>query len=207
MKAKACTKCGETKPLADFPRSNKARDGRDTRCKSCAAAHVRAYNAANKEKAAARAKAYREAHKDAVDARVKAWHQANPERRAAHRKAWRDANYEAARVIERASYESNRDARLATKRQYAADNRARYTHYTQKRKAALGRATPKWADTAAIVAIYQQCADLTAATGIEHHVDHIVPLKGRTVSGLHVQNNLQILPANQNRRKYNRHDD
>ena len=64
--------------------------------------------------------------------------------------------------------------------------------------------TPRWADDAKISAIYQRCARISAETGVIHHVDHIFPLRGKLVSGLHVDANLQILPASENRRKGNR---
>lgn len=67
----------------------------------------------------------------------------------------------------------------------------------------LLKATPLWVDRKEIAHVYQQARQLSAETGILHHVDHIVPLKGRTVSGLHVPWNLQIITATENYRKYN----
>lgn len=64
-----------------------------------------------------------------------------------------------------------------------------------------------WANAAAIAAIYQQAKTLSEQTGIPHHVDHIIPLIGEFVSGLHVESNLQILPATDNIRKRNRFDE
>lgn len=55
-----------------------------------------------------------------------------------------------------------------------------------------------------IKVIYLACEAITASTGIEHHVDHIVPLQGESVSGLHVWWNLQIIPAKENLSKSNK---
>lgn len=65
-----------------------------------------------------------------------------------------------------------------------------------EREAAERRNTPKWADREAIMQFY-----LSKPEG--HHVDHIIPLRGRLVSGLHVENNLQYLPALENMKKHN----
>ena len=56
---------------------------------------------------------------------------------------------------------------------------------------------PPWADLSAIKDFYLKCPD-------GHHVDHVVPLRGKEVSGLHVLENLQYLPAKENMSKGNK---
>ena len=72
------------------------------------------------------------------------------------------------------------------------------------------QATPKWLTKEQqdqIVAIYDHMRDCRIVTGEDYHVDHIVPLKGENVCGLHVHWNLQILPADVNISKSNRYPD
>lgn len=72
------------------------------------------------------------------------------------------------------------------------------------RRAGLRHATPKWVDRSAIRAIYEECLKRTKETGIQHEVDHIVPLAGVNVRGLHVPWNLQVIRASVNRTKSNK---
>jgi hypothetical protein len=78
-------------------------------------------------------------------------------------------------------------------------------HASQQRVKKLKRIAI-WADRDAIKKIYQQAQKLTRQTGILHEVDHIIPLLGRFVSGLHVENNLQIVTQTVNRKKSNHYE-
>jgi len=66
--------------------------------------------------------------------------------------------------------------------------------------------TPAWADLRAIQEFYTLATQLTASTGIVHSVDHVIPLRGKLVSGLHVHNNLQVITKTANSSKGNKFD-
>lgn len=66
------------------------------------------------------------------------------------------------------------------------------------------RATPPWADLAAIRAVWAESRRLTAATGVQHSVDHVVPLVHPLVCGLHWHGNLAARPLVENIAKGNR---
>ena len=78
-----------------------------------------------------------------------------------------------------------------------------------KRRAAKLLRTPKWLtqdDLFFIEEAYHLAKLRTELLGIPYHVDHILPLQGKTVSGLHVPANLQVIPATINLKKSNRHE-
>ena len=107
-------------------------------------------------------------------------------------------------LASQAEYRKNFGAVVrATKLAWIKRNRGYATAARAKWGAAKLRACPKWVDLKAIKDIYDTAAWITATTGVKHDVDHIVPLQGENVCGLHVPWNLQILNRSTNARKSN----
>lgn len=114
-----------------------------------------------------------------------------PERRAkalAKLAAWNKANPEKTKERIKRWARANPEKRAAT---------------LAKRRAFELKATPKWADHDAIGVVYLY-AQVRREFGENVEVDHIVPLQGKTVCGLHVHDNLQVIPRFDNRSKSNR---
>ena len=153
---------------------------------------------ANTEEARARARKYAAEHQEQNKTRAKAWREANPERfkaLALKAREKRKLNWDSFLQAERKRYRKN----------YIQDPAKTHAKSAARRAQKL-QATPNWADLAAIDAIYRNAQKLSVQTGTKHDVDHIVPLKGKNVSGLHVHHNLRIVPAAINRRKFNKLD-
>ena len=93
-------------------------------------------------------------------------------------------------------YDKNKDYH----KEYLAANRQDYVARNAKRRALLKDRIPAWADLEKINLIYSLCPN-------GYHVDHIIPLQGETVCGLHVENNLQYLTAAENLAKSNKFED
>jgi len=91
---------------------------------------------------------------------------------------------------------------------WARNNPERASANKQRYQAKKLRALPKWAksaeETAEIDAFYLEAHVLTKLDGIQRHVDHIIPIRGVNVSGLHCADNLQILTKSENSSKGNR---
>jgi 5-methylcytosine-specific restriction endonuclease McrA len=173
METKTCTKCNETKPVAEFSKRRTRKDGLQPRCKVCRKAHYEV----NKDKVIARSKAYYEANKDKEMASRKAYHEANREKLLARMRAWQKANPD------------------------------KINAYVAKRRGCRLQATPPWLTADHLAQIqewYTIAQDLQWLSEEPLEVDHIVPLQGKNVCGLHVPWNLQILPKSQNRKKGNR---
>ena len=87
--------------------------------------------------------------------------------------------------------------------------RRRNSHIYRANKIDRRRAFPSWLSEqqkTEMRAIYQEAELLTCLTGVPHEVDHIIPIKGDAVCGLHVPWNIEAVPRNSNRRKSNRVD-
>lgn len=97
----------------------------------------------------------------------------------------------------------------ASKRAYNHRNKEKRAAQSAKYRAAKLSAMPSWADLDKIKQIYNDASILRAffkefLPKSDFHVDHVIPLQGKNVCGLHTEDNLQILPATENRSKGNR---
>lgn len=84
-----------------------------------------------------------------------------------------------------------------------------FSHYTGLRRSRKINATPEWLTEKhfdEIKKFYWMARDAFLISGQEYEVDHIIPLKGKNICGLHVPWNLQILPKDINRKKSNKYE-
>lgn len=158
--------------------------------------------------------------------RVKAWRAENPERVKEHQAAYVAAHPEVLaaktkRYRERhllkkreaecavsARYRAANKEKVATaKKRYAQNNKHKINASVARREAAKAQRTPAWLtedEHWVIEQAYELAALRTKLFGMAWHVDHVFPLRGKTVSGLHVPANLQVIPWVENLRKGNR---
>lgn len=101
---------------------------------------------------------------------------------------------------------TNKEKRIEYFKTYKKENAAQVAAWNAKRRAAEMQRTPAWLsseDHWVISEAYALAATRTKLFGFQWHVDHILPLRGKKVSGLHVPANLQVIPAVDNLRKAN----
>ena len=128
-----------------------------------------------------------------VSAYLKQWNLQNKDRAYLNKKLWKDAN---------------RDIHNASNAEWRRRNTAWCTAYTMKTRADKRRRTPAWLtndDFWMMSEMYHLAEIRTKTTGIVWHVDHVIPLRGKTVSGFHVPSNLRVITAQENMKKGNRY--
>lgn len=176
IKGKPCVVGEGLKPYSEFYKNSRMKDGYWNCCKSC-------------DKA--RGKEYYQKHRDQVLDRTKAY---GKENRHVTRKA------------SRKHYCENRERNIQRKLDWCKNNPEKAAATAAEYRARKSKATPTWLSEEhrkQILQIYAHAKECEMLTGDKYHVDHIVPLKGKNVSGLHVPWNLQVLPADINIKKSN----
>jgi hypothetical protein len=175
-----------------FSKSSKSKDGLRGSCKTCVALY---------------GKQHRAKHKDRENKRTSIWGKNNIEkRRATTRRSYykhRQKNINRALKYNKEHPETAK----SNHRKWRKKNPSKITALSNKRRYAKMKRTPSWLtedDYLFMEKFYKESIRLTKETGILHQVDHIVPLQGKNVSGLHVPWNLQVLTAKENREKHHK---
>lgn len=184
---KTCTKCGQVKSFECFNRMSSKSDALRPACIDCTRAANAAYRAATRESLLAKKREYAQQNKDREKQRRDAWRAIHRQREKEQQRQYRDVN---------------RDKLAEYIKKYAKQNPGKMQAITSKRRASKRNQTPVWADHAKIAEIYDFAREFKEA-GFDVHVDHIVPISGRNVSGFHVENNLRVCLAKHNLRKSN----
>lgn len=170
---KICNSCGLEKTYESFYRDSSKKDGYRTTCKECKSLCDKNYRVTNAESISVKRR----------------------------QKYLRD--YEKERSQQSVYAKNNRELLNKHNRAYKQRNKGTVNFSTRLRQARKLKATPAWADLEQIKRVYTTCAKISERTGVEHHVDHIIPLQGKNVCGLHVEKNLAIIPAKMNLEKGN----
>ena len=125
------------------------------------------------------------------------------------RRKYREANREKDLERQRKYRVANREKEREYHRRWSAANRDKRNALDAKRRAAKLQRTPKWLTKEhykQMEDMYTKAQRLFGQLDVKYNVDHIIPLQGNNVSGLHVPWNLQVITAEENNRKYNKYE-
>lgn len=129
--------------------------------------------------------------------RLKQRYEMNREEYVLKNKKWRSVNGARQKQIDKEWADKNKDKIATNQRRYKEKNRDKVRARWKARRKRVRQATPSWVNLQQIELIYLNCPE-------GFHVDHIIPIQGKNVSGLHVPWNLQYLPAKINLKKSNK---
>jgi hypothetical protein len=121
-------------------------------------------------------------------------------------KLWRQKNQAHCNQTQRDWNVKNREKRNLLSKEWRKRNPELMATLKAKRRADILCRTPKWLtknEMWMIEETYRLANLRTLMTGIDWHVDHVIPLRGKFVSGLHTPYNLQVIPAFENLKKGN----
>lgn len=190
--SKKCSDCKTDRNIELFNKRSASKDGLAYICQICNQKFSAKYQAENPEIINQQRKKYREENKEKIAVAYRKWQIENPEKANANARKW---------------VEKNKEKSRKSKMKYFSANLEKHVAVEAKRRCVKLSATPNWLtefDLDFILSIYTQAKELENLDGIKRHVDHIVPLKGKNVCGLHVPWNLQILTATENISKNNK---
>lgn len=200
MDVKRCPKCKETKAKTDFRKNRSSYDGLDSYCKPCRKSITNPdYH-----------KTYYQENKEQSDLKKREWAERNKEHVQVQRKQRYEEKREDLLSEKKDYYKKNREKILEYKSAYQKIHRHKKNAVEAKRHTSKLQRTPSWLTQDHLDAIeyfYWLSRDLYLSTGEKYNVDHIVPLQGKNVCGLHVPWNLQVLPSDLNIAKGNKYND
>ncbi len=137
----------------------------------------------------------------------------NKEKVVAASLAWNNANKEKMNEASKRFYEKNKSNKEFKElnafkvREWAKNNPHKVLEQSARKRATKLQRMPKWLTKehrSEILSFYKKAQELSSKLNSKYHVDHIVPLRGKTVSGLHVPWNLKVIPAVENMQKSNK---
>ena len=189
--------------ISGFVRNASSPNGIGTYCKGCQSELAREYRRLHPKPKMPKgpkprfSEPYEVRHKERLRARSKDYY-------ARVRKPKLPENRERLNEAARLARAKNPEKARAACRAWEKLNSHKKAESRARRRALQHEATPAWADRSKMTDIYKQSRSISEQTGIPHEVDHIYPLRSRVVCGLHIETNLRIIPANENRIKSNK---
>lgn len=207
---KICTKCSIEKPLECFNKAKGGKHGRKSECKECTSLRFKKHYSENREALVEKTREYRKANLDKCKKAVDDYYFRNKEEIQAKRNTTKKLRYkqnkEEVSRRNKAWRKNNPEVVQRMKQEYRKNNPEKVAAFSAEYRAKRKAACPPWLckeDKKLITEFYKIRNQLTAETGVTHHVDHIIPLQHNNVCGLHVPWNLQILTAEDNLSKSN----